>query len=59
MYISDNKTSKIQIWHLQHYKSTNILLKKLIEIEAYLLVEVDVSERLAKMMKGFNTITQD
>ena len=32
-------------------------LKKLTEIEAYLLDEIEVCERLAKKKKGFNTIT--
>ena len=32
-------------------------LKKLTEIEAYLLNEIEVRERLAKKMKRFNTIT--
>ena len=31
--------------------------KKLMEIEAYLLDEIDVCERIAKKMKRFNTIT--
>ena len=38
-------------------RATNILLKILTEIEAYSLVEVDVCDRIAKKMKGFNTIT--
>ena len=32
-------------------------LKKLTEIEAYLLNEIEVRERIAKKMKRFNTIT--
>ena len=32
-------------------------LQKLTEIEAYLLNEIEVHERRAKKMKGFNTIT--
>ena len=32
-------------------------LKKLTEIEAYLLNEIELHERLAKKMKQFNTIT--
>ena len=32
-------------------------LKKLTEIEAYLLDEIEVRERIAKKMKRFNTIT--
>ena len=31
--------------------------KKLTEIEAYLLDEIEVPERIAKKMKRFNTIT--
>ena len=32
-------------------------LKKLTEIEAYLLEEIEVREQIAKRMKQFNTIT--
>ena len=32
-------------------------LQKLTEIEAYLLIEIEVRERIAKKMKRFNTIT--
>ena len=38
-------------------RTTDISLKKLTEIEAYLLDEIEVRERIAKKMKRFNTIT--
>ena len=38
-------------------RTTNISPKKLTEIEAYLLDEIEVRERIAKKMKRFNTIT--
>ena len=41
----------IQILTLQ------ILLEKLTEVEAYLLDEIEVRERIAKKMKRFNTFT--
>ena len=59
MSIYDNETSKIYLdlnptapQELQTY-----CLKKLTEIEAYLLDEIEVRERLTKKMKRFNTIT--
>ena len=36
---------------------TSISLEKIIKIQAYLLDEIEVSERLAKEMKLLNTIT--
>ena len=59
MNIYDNGISKI-------YPDLNLVvpqdpqlccLKKLTEIEAYLLDEIEVHKRLAKKMKRFNTIT--
>ena len=41
----------IQILTLQ------ILLEKLTEVEAYLLDEIEVRERIAKKMRRFNTFT--
>ena len=38
-------------------ESQTYYLKKLTEIEAYLLDEIEVRERIAKKMKRFNTIT--
>ena len=59
MSIYDNETSKIYLdlnptapQELQTY-----CLKKLTEIEAYLLDEIEVRERLTKKLKRFNTIT--
>ena len=59
MSICDNETSKIYPGldptapqELQTYR-----LNKVSEIEAYLLEEIEVRERIAKKMKRFNTIT--
>ena len=38
-------------------ESQTYYLKKLTEIEAYLLDEIEVRERIAKKMKRYNTIT--
>ena len=38
-------------------RTTNILLKKLTEVETFFLDEIEVRERIAKKMERFNTIT--
>ena len=55
----DNETSKIypDLNPTAPQEPRTYRLKKLTEIEAYLLDEIEVRKRLAKKMKRFNTIT--
>ena len=59
MCIHDNKTCKIysNLNPTATQEQQESRLKKLTKIEAYLLDEIEVCERLAKKMKRFNTIT--
>ena len=59
MSIYDNETSKIypDLNPTAPQEPQVYRLKNLAEIEAYLLDEIEVCERLAKKMKRFNTIT--
>ena len=59
MTIYDNETSKIypDLNPTAPQEPQKYRLKKLTEIEAYLLDEIEVRERLAKKMKRFSTIT--
>ena len=60
MSIYDTKTSKIypDLNHMTTQEPQTYHFKKLTEIEAYLLNEVEVRERVAEKMKRFNTITK-
>ena len=59
MSIYDNDTSKFypDLNPTAPQEPQSYRLKKLTEIEAYLLDKIEVPERLAKKMKRFNTIT--
>ena len=59
MSIYNNETSKIypDLNPTAPQEPQTYRLKKLTEIEAYLLNEIELHERLAKKMKQFNTIT--
>ena len=59
MSIYDNEASKIypDLNPTAPQEPQAYRLKKLTEIEAYLLDEIEVRERLAKNMKRFNAIT--
>ena len=59
MSIYDNETNKIypDLNTTAPQEPQAYRLKKLTEIEAYLLDETEVCERLAKKMKRFNAIT--
>ena len=59
MSIYDNETSKIypDLNPTAPQEPQTYRLKKLTEIEAYLLNEIEVRERLAKKMKRFNIVT--
>ena len=60
MSIYDNETTSKIYPYLNPtapQESQTYGLKKLTEIEAYLLEEIEVCERIAKKMKLFNTIT--
>ena len=59
MSIYDNETNKIypDLNPTAPQEPQAYRLKKLTEIEAYLLDEIEVRKRLAKKMKRFNTIT--
>ena len=59
MSIHDNETSKIypDLNSTVPKEPQAYRLKKLSEVEAYLLDEIEVLERLTKTMKRFNTIT--
>ena len=59
MNICDNETSKIypDLNPTAAQEPQRYCFKKLTEIEAYLLDEIEVRGRLAKKMKQFNTIT--
>ena len=58
MSIYDNETKiYLDLNPRAPQKPQTYLLKKLTEIEAYLLDETEVREQIAKKMKRFNTIT--
>ena len=59
MSIYDNETSKIypDLNHTAPQEPQTYRLKKLTEIEVFILDEIEARERLAKKMKRFNTIT--
>ena len=58
MSIYDNETSKIypDLNHTAPQKPQTYRLKKLTEIEVFILDEIEARERLAKRMKRFITI---
>ena len=59
MSIYDNKTSKIypDLNPMAPQEPQTFRLKKLTEIKAFFLDEIEARERLVKKMKQFNTIT--